>query len=73
MMDKKELNVMQLDTVAGGNWLSEIGDFFEDAADEVVDVVKDIAEPAAKIYNETKNAQANRPAQESAAGLFLSI
>jgi len=56
MMDKKELNVMQLDTVAGGNWLSEIGDFFEDAADEVVDVVKDIAEPAAKIYNETKNA-----------------
>ena len=67
MMDKKELNVMQLDTVAGGNWLSEIGDFFEDAADEVgdffedaadevVDVVKDIAEPAAKIFNETKNA-----------------
>ena len=56
MMDKKELNVMQLDTVAGGNWLSEIGDFFEDAADEVGDVVKDIAEPAAKIFNEAKNA-----------------
>ena len=29
MMDKKELNVTQLDTVAGGNWLNEIGDFLK--------------------------------------------
>ena len=73
MMEKKELNVMELDMVAGGSFWDDVGDFFEDAADEVVDVVKDVAEPAAEIFNDAKNAQANRPAQESAAGLFLSI
>lgn len=41
MLDKKELNVMELNTVAGGNIFDEIGDFFEDAADAVVDGVED--------------------------------
>ena len=56
MMNKKELNVMELDMVAGGSFWDDVGDFFEDAAGEVVDVVKDVAEPAAEIFNEAKNA-----------------
>lgn len=32
MLDKKELNVMELNNVSGGNWLNEVGDFFEDVA-----------------------------------------
>ncbi|SFA79349.1 hypothetical protein [Selenomonas ruminantium] len=51
MMDKKELNVMQLDTVAGGNWLSEIGDFFEDAGDVIVNDVEDAAQSWADLFN----------------------
>ena len=51
MMDKKELNVMQLDTVAGGNWLSEIGDFFEDAGDVIVNEVEDAAQSWADLFN----------------------
>ena len=60
MMEKKELNVVELDMVAGGSFWDDIGDFFEDAADEVVDVVtdgaEDIAKPMAEIFKDAKNA-----------------
>lgn len=43
MMDKRELNARELDMVSGGNWLNDISDFFEDAADTIADGVEEVA------------------------------
>jgi hypothetical protein len=42
MMDKKELNMMELDTVAGGSWVGDVVDFVEDTAKDVWDGVEDV-------------------------------
>ena len=41
-MDKKELNMMELDTVAGGSWVGDVVDFVEDTAKDVWDGVEDV-------------------------------
>ena len=49
MMDKKELSLMELGTVAGGNIFDDIGDFFEDTAKEVWDGIKDVTNEAVEV------------------------
>ncbi|WP_028130595.1 hypothetical protein [Selenomonas sp. AE3005] len=49
MLDKKELNSMELDMVAGGN-------IFEDFFDEVEDVVEDVWDGIKDVSSEVANA-----------------
>ena len=49
MMDKKELSLMELDTVAGGSWVGDVVDFVEDTAKDVWDGVKDVTNEAVEV------------------------
>ena len=49
MMDKKELSLMELDTVAGGSWVGDVVDFVEDTAKEVWDDVKDVTNKVVEV------------------------
>ena len=42
MMDKRELNMMELDMVPGGSWIGDVVDFVEDVAEDVWDGSKDV-------------------------------
>ena len=46
MMDKKELNLMELDTVAGGNFFGDLLDEVENVVEDVWDGVKDVTNEA---------------------------
>ena len=49
MMDKKELNMMELDMVAGGSWVGDLVDFVEYTAKDVWDGVKDVTNEAVEV------------------------
>ena len=49
MMDKKELNMMEMDMVAGGSWVGDVVDFVEDTAKDVWDGVKDVTNEAVEV------------------------
>ena len=49
MMDKKELNMMEMDMVAGGSWIGDVVDFVEDTAKDVWDGVKDVTNEAVEV------------------------
>ena len=49
MMDKKELNMMELDTVAGGSWVGDVVDFVEDTAKDAWNGVKDVTNEAVEV------------------------
>ena len=49
MMDKKELNMMEMNMVAGGSWIGDVVDFVEDTAKDVWDGVKDVTNEAVEV------------------------
>ena len=49
MMDKKELNMMERDMVAGGSWIGDVVDFVEDTAKDVWNGVKDVTNEAVEV------------------------
>ncbi|SFA99026.1 MULTISPECIES: hypothetical protein [Selenomonas] len=49
MMDKKELNLMELDTVAGGNFFGDLLDEVENVVEDVWDGVKDVTNEAVEV------------------------
>ena len=40
MMDKKELNMMEMDMVAGGSWLDDLIDFGQDTLKEIAPYIE---------------------------------
>ena len=49
MMDKKELNMMEMNMVAGGSWIGDVVDFVEDTAKDVWNGVKDVTNEAVEV------------------------
>ena len=49
MMDKKELNMMEMDMVAGGSWVGVVVDFVEVTAKDVWVGVKDVTNEAVEV------------------------
>ena len=44
MMDKKELDIMELDNVSGGSWLDDLIDFGQDALKEIAPYIEEYQE-----------------------------
>ena len=44
MMDKKELDIMELDNVSGGSWLDDLIDFGQDAVKEIAPYIEEYQE-----------------------------
>ena len=49
MMDKKELNMMEMDMVAGGSWVGDVVDFVEDTAKDVWNGVEDVTNEVVEV------------------------
>ncbi|WP_028130191.1 hypothetical protein [Selenomonas sp. AE3005] len=49
MMDKKELNMMEMDMVAGGSWIGDVVDFVEDTAKDVWNGVEDVTNEVVEV------------------------
>ena len=44
MMDKKELDIMELDNVSGGSWLDDLIDLGQDAVKEIAPYIEEYQE-----------------------------
>ena len=49
MMDKKELNMMEMNMVAGGSWIGDVVDFVEDTAKDVWNGVEDVTNEVVEV------------------------
>ena len=50
MLAGRKLNELELERVAGGSFWDDIGDFFEDAVDPIMDVAEEAAEVATELW-----------------------